>query len=65
MRHDERALKNAEASVKAHAEAHQHMEETVKHLKEAIEHGKQGHAEEATKHPGAEALLIDLGLRAG
>lgn len=50
VQHAERALKDAEASVKAHAEAHQHMEEAVKHLNEAIEHGKQGHAEEATKH---------------
>jgi Small metal-binding protein len=50
IQHAEKALKKAEASVKAHAESHQHMEKAVKHLNAAIEQGKQGHAEEATNH---------------
>jgi hypothetical protein len=44
------ALKHAQAAEKEHAEAHEHMTQGVKHLQEAITHGKKGHAKVATKH---------------
>ena len=43
----ETALKHAEAAQKE--KANPHLEEGIKGLKDAIEHGKAGHADVATK----------------
>jgi hypothetical protein len=54
-RKHEAALTHAEASEKV--KANTHTEEAIKHL-EAIDEGKQGHADAATTH--AEAALNHL-----
>ncbi|MGJ0533065.1 hypothetical protein HUN39_15470 [Methylocystis sp. FS] len=49
--HAEAALAHAEAGEKA--KANPHTAEGIKHLKEASDHDKQGHADVATKHEEA------------
>jgi hypothetical protein len=52
--HAEEALKHAQAAgVK-----NPHLDEGIKHLKEAITHGKAGHADQATEH--AEGAVTHL-----
>ena len=54
--HAEVALTHAVASEKAKADPH--TADAIKHLKEAIDEGKQGHADVATTH--VEAALNNL-----